>query len=185
MVKDDHEHREPNSLGGSTEPCCIMMRKPAWPVVGVAVAAALISSAAVFYGLQTPVSAPSDGGAVPAKAALLFRDWPTDKNPEVVLVLSGQAFGYMQPCGCSKPQLGGLERRYNFIESLKQRGWPVVAVDLGDVAQRSGPQSLLKYGYSMRALQKMEYSAVGIGENELAMPLMDALAQFTLQNEDK
>src|SRR5262249_44047687 len=146
-------------------------RKPAWLVAG-AVVAAVISIAAVLHGLQTPSAGPSDGGAVPAKAALLFRDWPADKTPDVVLVLSGQAYGYMQPCGCSRPQLGGLERRFNFIESLKQRGWPVVAVDLGDVAQRSGPQSQLKYAYTMRALQAMDYRAVGIGENELAMPLL-------------
>src|SRR5882724_6944156 len=41
----------------------------------------------------------------------LFRDWPANRKPDVVLVLSGQEHGYLQPCGCSKPQLGGLVRR--------------------------------------------------------------------------
>src|SRR5207244_102972 len=61
-----------------------------------------------------------------------LKDW---KNPELVLVLSGEMHGYLLPCGCSEPQYGGLERRYNFIQSLKKRGWPVVAADLGDLPQ--------------------------------------------------
>ena len=183
MVKDDQEHREetlPTDRPEHGSPTGL--RRPAWKLVALTVIAAAISIAAVMHGLQPSASGPAEAGAPAPKAPKLFRDWPTDKEPDVVLVLSGQGHGYMQPCGCSKPQLGGLERRYNFIQSLKRRNWPVVAVDLGDVAQRSGPQSQLKYGYAMRALQLMGYSAAGIGEDELAMPLMDALVQFTLQN---
>jgi len=184
MVKDDQGRLEPSSTR-------IGVRHPAIMVVVFATAAAAMSLAAAFvlprFQQNEPdgEGAPAGQAAPAAKAPELFRDWPTDRSPDVVLVLSGQQHGYLQPCGCSRPQLGGLERRYNFIESLKKRGWPVVAVDLGDVAQRSGPQSQLKYGYAMRALQIMGYSGVGIGENELAMPLMDALVQFTLQNGDK
>src|SRR5689334_9096103 len=71
---------------------------------------------------------------------------PLDKwnKPDLVLIVSGQMYGYIQPCGCSKPQFGGLARRFNFLQSLKDKGWPVVSVDLGDIAQRSGPQALLK-----------------------------------------
>src|SRR5262245_25807580 len=156
MVKDDQEHREetlPTDRPEHDSPTGL--RRPAWKLVALAVIAAAISIAAVMHGLQPSASSPAEAGAPPPKAPQLFRDWPTDKEPDVVLVLSGQAYGYMQPCGCSRPQLGGLERRYNFIQSLKQRNWPVVAIDLGDVAQRSGPQSQLKYGYAMRALQAM------------------------------
>jgi hypothetical protein len=105
----------------------------------------------------------------------LFRDWG---KPDFVLVLSAQQHGYMLPCGCSRPQVGGLERRYNFIQLLQARGWPVVAVDLGDVPQKSGPakglanvQGLLKYQYSMKALDRMGYLGVGVGEHEAAYSL--------------
>src|SRR5947209_14191611 len=60
----------------------------------------------------------------------LFAGWA---KPQVALLLSGQMHGYLQPCGCSEPQYGGLARRYNFLQSLKDRGWPVVLVDLGDL----------------------------------------------------
>jgi hypothetical protein len=99
----------------------------------------------------------------------------------------------MLPCGCSRPQVGGLERRYNFLQLLRVQGWPVMAVDLGDIAQQKAPpgpvqlsnlQGLLKYRYSMFALKAMDYTAVGIGENEGALPLFNALGRFAL-NERK
>jgi hypothetical protein len=117
----------------------------------------------------SPPEAVHDG--IPAR---LFRDWG---KPDFVLLLSAQQHGYLLPCGCSNPQIGGLERRYNFVQLLKQRGWPVVAVDLGDVPQKSGPvklpnvQGLIKYRYSMMALKEMGYLAVGIGEYEAGLPL--------------
>jgi len=113
----------------------------------------------------------------------LFHNWPQDKQPELAIVLSGQMYGHIQPCGCSRPQLGGLERRYNFIESLKTRGWPVVGFDLGDLPNKKGlhKQSLMKYTLAMRALEKMNYSAVGIGQQEFGMPLIEALGSYTLQ----
>lgn len=114
----------------------------------------------------------------------LFREWPADKAPALALVLSAQENGYLQPCGCSHPQLGGLPRRYNFIQELKKRGWPVAAVDLGDLpdlAQHRGPQAMLKYEYSMHTLQAMDYAAVAVGPQEISISLMDALVAFALQ----
>jgi hypothetical protein len=107
----------------------------------------------------------------------LFRNWP---QPDVALVLSGEEHGYLQPCGCSDPQKGGLARRYNFVQTLVQRGWPIVLADLGDVPQRSGPQALLKYRVSMQALKQLGYTAVGVGEHEMLQPLFNALGEYAL-----
>ncbi len=115
----------------------------------------------------------------------LFAGW---KKPDLVLVLSAQQHGYLLPCGCSTPQTGGLERRYNLVQLLAARGWPVAAVDLGDVAQREGPrklpnvQGLVKYRTSMEALDRMGYLAVGLGEYEAALSLTTALAEYALNN---
>jgi hypothetical protein len=109
----------------------------------------------------------------------LFHDWGT---PDLALMLTGQMHGYLQPCGCSSPQYGGMARRYNFLASLRERGWPVVSVDVGDIAQRSGPQAMLKYSTAMQALQLMGYTAIALGKNEMDMPLIDALSNFALNN---
>jgi hypothetical protein len=170
MVKDDHGHG---------------MRGPAFRLAALAVAVICVATATGF--LMVPwmqqTEPAGDTAAAPTAAsgpgALLYRGWP---KPDVALVLSGQEHGYLQPCGCSEPQKGGLARRFNLIRSLKDRGWPVVAGDLGDVAQRSGPQALLKYVVSMKALNLMGYTAVGVGENEMAMPLFQALGEYALNN---
>jgi hypothetical protein len=107
----------------------------------------------------------------------LFSKW---EKPDLAFLLSAQQLGYLQPCGCSKPQYGGLTRRYNFLQVLKSHGWPVAALDLGDVAQRTGIQANLKHSVSMKALNKMEYVAVGLGELEMNMPLIEALSHWTL-----
>src|SRR5205814_6270622 len=99
----------------------------------------------------------------------LFQGW--DK-PALALVLSAEQHGYLLPCGCSQPQVGGLERRYNFLKLLKAKGWPVAAVDLGDIPQREGPRKLpnvrglIKYRYSMESLARMGYLAVGLAACE-------------------
>jgi nitrate reductase cytochrome c-type subunit len=116
----------------------------------------------------------------------LFADW---EKPDLVLVVSGEQHGYLLPCGCSHPQKGGLERRYNLIEALQERGWPVAAVDLGDVPQIMAPaglpnlQGLIKYRYAMKAMKAMGYTAIGIGEYEASMPLTKALDVYALNNE--
>ena len=106
----------------------------------------------------------------------LFPGW-SKPAPDLVLVVTGQQHGYLMPCGCSRPQKGGLERRSNLIDLLKAKGWPVVPVDLGDVPQIQGPanlaniQGLVKYRYAMLAMRTMNYAAVGFGEFENAQPL--------------
>jgi hypothetical protein len=155
----------------------------------VLAATGVVTAAGVFLGrwlLQGQFAlASGKDDVVPAAKQQLFRGW---EKPDLVLLLTGQQHGYMLPCGCSEPQKGGLERRYNFLQTLKARGWQVAALDLGDVAQLSGPQrlpnvqGLIKYKYSMEALKLMDYSALGHGDHDAALPLKEALDNFALNN---
>jgi hypothetical protein len=108
----------------------------------------------------------------------MFAGWG---KPDMALLLSGEMHGYLQPCGCSEPQYGGMVRRYNFLKLLEAKGWPVVAADLGDIARGTGRQSLMKYYTAMEALKRMNYTAIGIGKNEFQLTLIDLLAEFALQ----
>lgn len=117
---------------------------------------------------------------------VLFDRWPQDRKPDLVIVLSGQTYGYLQKCGCSSPQKGGLERRFNFIEVLKARGWEVIGLDLGDVPRPfpytpTAEQTLAKYETAMQAMKLMGYKATAVGQEELAMPLLNALTKYTVQ----
>lgn len=125
---------------------------------------------------------PQGGPAAPALPAP-FSLWPKGVKPDAVLVLTGQTWGYLRPCGCSEKQLGGLERRANLIESLKKKGWPVAAVDLGDVPPQTGlpDQLVMKYKTAMIAMKQMGYIAVGIGLEEFKQDLDKLTGQFSLQ----
>src|ERR1700736_2067243 len=59
----------------------------------------------------------SETTAAPGPApSRLFYQWPRDHKPDLVLLLSGEQHGFIKFCGCSEPQYGGLERRYNFLQ---------------------------------------------------------------------
>jgi hypothetical protein len=151
-------------------------------VIALAAVGGLMSGQ--LFQLNSDTSGSGDSQIDAARAAQ-FLNWP---KPEVALVLSGQMHGYLLPCGCSRPQRGGLERRYNFIQQLKKRGWPLVAADLGDLAQGEGPQGmpnvqgLLKYTFAMRALRAMDYTAVGIGTYEGQIGLSRVLDEYALNS---
>jgi hypothetical protein len=186
MARDERDQAGPGAAGAERrEPDGGVSLKTS------AVVLALTAVLTVAVGLVARwafTSGPTAGATdkVPPGAPMpLFIGWP---KPDLVLLLSAQQHGYLLPCGCSRPQRGGLERRYNFLQTLKQRGWPVVAVDLGDIAQTQGPQilpnvqGLIKYRYSMEALNLMDYLAVGIGECEGSLPLKEALDNYALNN---
>jgi Cytochrome c554 and c-prime len=152
--------------------------------------------AAALLGLVLGIATISAGGtAAPPPAGEpqepkvgglpLFKGWPNQK-PDAAIVLSGQTFGYLQPCGCSRPQKGGLERRAQLISSLKDKGWPVAGVDLGDIFPEKSAirdQGLLKYQTTMNALREMGYIAVGVGKTEFTAEIDQVLWTYAMQKE--
>ena len=159
---------------------------------------ALVIAIALVYGatgycFHTNPADPSVQQPI-GPAMVLFASWPKNAKPDAVIILSGQTFGYVQPCGCSRPQKGGLEPRANFIDSLRKKGWSVAGVDLGDVYPDRHPigpppitapveESLLKYKTTMNALRDMGYIAVGAGKTEFAAGLGKITAEYALQKE--
>ena len=126
-------------------------------------------------------------------AAKHFRNWPAGRTPDLVIALTGETHNYEAPCGCSFPQSGGLERRYNFLKFLRDQGLDVVAADLGDVYFNEYVQGRptlqkqldLKYARIMEALNLMNYSAVGVGAQEFRLGLLDALGATVLDKKNR
>ena len=137
-----------------------------------------------YFALRGATSSDGNGDAYEQESPPSYTQAPADytkwERPLVALVLSGQMHGYVDPCGCSEPQFGGLVRRYNFIESLKSKKWDVVGIDLGELASLEGihAQRLLKFDLSVKALAAMNYRAFGIGKNEILSGLGEGLAQI-------
>jgi hypothetical protein len=102
--------------------------------------------------------------------------WKADA-PQVVIALTGEMHGYLEPCGCSRPQVGGLERRYELFARLQLAlpGLSFSRVDLGDlmVKQVDGTQYIehqttLKFETTLQALKAMDYRGIGLGFGELS-----------------
>lgn len=157
----------------------------------------LFGAAALGYigcsGSQPP--APAPGSSPPAssssasrssgddqtKGGKLLANWPT---PKAVLVVSGQMDGYLEPCGCTQGQLGGLIRRLDFVEGLKAQNWPTALIDLGSLindpaAARGGfEQAKIKFGIALKAYSALKYDAVALSAEDLKVGIGEALAQF-------
>lgn len=95
----------------------------------------------------------------------------------MVLYVSGQQQGYIEPCGCTglDSQKGGLIRRDTLISSLRERGWTVMPIDVGNQVRRAGPQPLIKFETTARAFQQMGYQAVALGTDDLRLSKVDLI----------
>lgn len=113
-----------------------------------------------------PPSQSQPNKSVAPKSKPVFDGWT---KPAAVLVLSGQQHGYIEPCGCSAVQLGGVSRRADLVRQIEERGWPFVAIDVGGVAstRRHRKQSQVKFEKTLAALQFMKYAAVSLGPEDL------------------
>lgn len=157
------------------------------------IVSALVLLALILFGGVLLFRAPHNGLAVDADdkeltAANLFKAWP--RRPDLAIAFTGESKGYLQPCGCSEPQYGGLARRENLLRILKAGGWKVVAMDLGDMTQSFENKAAdgfhgfpemtdIKFRASMLALEKMIYGAVALGKQEYLSPLQPAIARHT------
>jgi len=100
----------------------------------------------------------------------LFVDWT---KPRFALVFTGDLNGYIEPCGCAGLEnlKGGLSRRHTLLETLRARGWPVAAFDLGGQVRRVGTvQTEIKLQATVKGLIAMDFAAVGLGTDDLKLP---------------
>ena len=125
-----------------------------------------------------PGPAKGEGGEGGSK---LFADWPT---PVGALVISGQQDGYLEPCGCTEGQKGGLGRRFDLFTRLRAQGWPLAAIDLGSLAQdpatdRGGPEEAkIKFGVALTALESMKYDALALGVDDLKLGVAEVITMI-------
>lgn len=114
----------------------------------------------------------------------LFEGW---NQPQVALFLTGQQHGYIEPCGCTglDNQKGGLMRRQTFLNQLRNdRGWDVVALDVGNQVRRFGRQPEIKFQTTAEGLKKMGYEAVSFGPDDLRLSVDEVFAAVASEDPD-
>jgi hypothetical protein len=172
---------------------------PLRPIAVVAFVAALLTYVGCSRTPGTEPSSASSNGSVrssfkpvadaepsPAEAKepaeqSKFPNWPM---PAAALVISGEQMGYLEPCGCTKGQLGGLIRRYTLVEKLRAEKWPLALVELGGLIKdpasaRGGPeQSKIKFATALKALTTLNYDALALSPEDLKLGVDEAVGQF-------
>jgi hypothetical protein len=123
----------------------------------------------------------ASSGAESARSSKLLADWPA---PRGVLIISGQMDGYLEPCGCTQGQLGGLIRRFDFVQRLKAQNWPVALIDLGSLIKDPGAarggfeQAKIKFGIALKAFSTLKYDAIALSAEDLKVGIGEAFAQY-------
>lgn len=82
-----------------------------------------------------------------------------------VLVLMGDTFGYLSPCGCTKPMTGGIRRRASAVRALTQ-GQPATVLESGGFVENTGRQDRLKAEALAEAMRHMGVAAVALTPEE-------------------
>ena len=125
-----------------------------------------------------PKSDPAQSKPNDEMAAAEPETYKTWDPPTLTLVLTGNQHGYIEPCGCTglTRQKGGVARRYTFLDTLEEKGWPIVPMDVGNQVRRFGRQATIKLQQSVRALTEMDYQAVGFGPEDIRLGVGDLLA---------
>jgi hypothetical protein len=99
----------------------------------------------------------------------IFVGW---QEPKLALIITGPWEGYIEPCGCAgiDRMKGGMARRQTLFKMLRQKGWPVVALDVGGSAIGFGRQSEIKFQTMVEGMRKMGYDAIALGASDLRLP---------------
>ncbi len=123
-----------------------------------------------------PVGVPPEGAAdaPPEGAGPVDEAWVRGIHPDLTVLVVGNQRGKLKPCGCSEPQMGGLERLAALADLLRRRpGGDVVALSMGwSVASPAEPQAETKAALYRRALGVMGFDALLLGTPDLFVPAM-------------
>jgi hypothetical protein len=138
--------------------------------------------------VPAPVTASGDApeAAAPPPTSsdrALFDGWD---HPAAVLLFTGEQHGYLEPCGCTAGQVGGMGRRMDLARMLREdKGWSVAGFDLGGALRDERAKRLqegIKYRTTRSALREIGYEAQAIGSEELRF---GADSLFQLYSDEK
>ncbi len=108
-----------------------------------------------------------------------LENWNT---PAAALLLSGEIHGYLEPCGCSLTQSGGFARRSKLFRELREKGWPLGALDVGGTLKKANRQDQIKFESILTAMQILEYAGLALGSEELILGADYLLSQHVVDD---
>jgi len=96
----------------------------------------------------------------------------------LIVTFSSEINGYLTPCGCSKPMVGGIPRRATLLKQLATTH-TLINLENGDLTKAGGRQDELKAETLIDMLNQMGYDALNLGEYDfkLGLAYLQALKQ--------
>lgn len=94
-----------------------------------------------------------------------------NRPDRIVLFVSGDSQGYLEPCGCRTDQAGGLPGRATVIKQGSKDTPARLVVDVGNMTTGGRPYELLKLRYLTEGMAKIGYDAVNLGRKEAGLDL--------------
>jgi hypothetical protein len=82
-----------------------------------------------------------------------------------VLLISGDSLGYLSPCGCTEPMVGGLRRRITAIRQLSVPNKTTV-IETGGTVEGSGRQDQMKAEAVAETMKLVKVAAINFGLEE-------------------
>lgn len=103
---------------------------------------------------------------------------------EVAIIFSGEELGNLEPCGCYEGQLGGISKRYSFIDFFRKEKNIVLPISLGDLSRSCNRQEEIKLEILCRAMGEMGYVLHNLGEKdiEISPQILSFLSQMNRVN---
>jgi len=84
---------------------------------------------------------------------------------ETVVVFTGDIRGYLSPCGCTKPQIGGVKRMASVVRTLREDS-EALYVDLGNWTEAKGRQDQLKADALAELFARLKPNYLNVGAVE-------------------
>jgi 2',3'-cyclic-nucleotide 2'-phosphodiesterase (5'-nucleotidase family) len=136
---------------------------------------AALTCAGVVFASPAPPDAPHAGASgVPVVPRSL--DVPNASlvaagaAPEVDLLYTGDAMGYLETCGCKLNPAGGVARRAWLLNQLKAKypSTPFVLVDSGNFSDNPTEAGDARTAALLDAMVTLGYKAINVGDRDLA-----------------
>ncbi|MGH7556434.1 MAG: bifunctional metallophosphatase/5'-nucleotidase [Gemmatimonadota bacterium] len=115
-----------------------------------------------------PVPGQRARGAAAAWIPLIFFACGGDLADEVVILHTGDTYGYFDTCGCRSDSTGGLAKRAWVIDSLRRSSdEPIFVFDTGDFSGGDNEVGAVMGRTLVEAMDLMQYDAFTLGEWDL------------------
>ncbi len=105
---------------------------------------------------------------------------PPNASLPLGVVFGSEINGYLTPCGCSKPMVGGIPRRGTLLNQLAKE-YQLIKLENGDLTKAQNRQDELKAETLIEMLNQMGYDALNLGryDYQLGLDYLQSLqAQF-------